>query len=216
MNNKRLSMGVISLICVLAVGGCGLQDRYLKDAEKYMDLGLYGKAVEEYKKAIKAAPEDENIYMGIIEACMEAGDRASAVEYLEQAEEKLTKDSYEGIVNDLEQKATKAVTDVYMAYYSAITDPEVICAPGFEDEYRMFLEEPHCFYDIEKGIGPIEDSVLQTLGLEKGVELFDRIIISDENDPKVMIYIGRKYTDLKVYIKDHDEYVYSNIELTSL
>lgn len=214
MDYKRLSAGSVCLVCALTVVGCGLQGRYIKDAEKYMDLGLYGKAIAEYEKAIKASPEDECIYKGIIEAYMEAGDRVSVLEYLEQAEEKLTKDHYKEIVEDLEQKAGKATGEVYWAYYRALTDPEVICAPGFNDEYHKFLKESHCFYDIEKGNGPIEDYVLQTLGIGKGEELFDSIIIEDEDDPKIMIEIGEKYYDLKVYIEGHDEFTFPDNELT--
>ena len=81
---------------------------------------------------------------------MEEGDRVSVLEYLEQAEEKLTKDHYEEIVEGLEQKAGKATGEVYWAYYRALTDPEVICAPGFDDEYHKFLEESHCFMISKK------------------------------------------------------------------
>ena len=63
MDYKRMATGQVGLVCFLILEG-GLQDRYVKDAEKYMDLGLYGKAIAVYEKAIKASPEDECIYKG--------------------------------------------------------------------------------------------------------------------------------------------------------
>ncbi len=55
MDYKRLSAGPVCLVCALTVVGCGLQGRYIKDAEKRMDLGLYGKVISVYEKAIKAS-----------------------------------------------------------------------------------------------------------------------------------------------------------------
>src|SRR6266511_5797913 len=66
----------------------------IKDAQKYVAKGQFDKAIAEWKKLLKEAPNDPNIYNTIGDLCLKKDSKAEAVDAYNKAADLLAADGF--------------------------------------------------------------------------------------------------------------------------
>ena len=206
MRRTIIRNGLAAVIAAAMLTGCGNPEKCIEKGESLLESGEYEKAIEQFEKAVKLDPTEDDGYLDIISAAISHEDFGLARMYAEEAKENLSEIKYEKVEKEIEKYTMEQLDSIHRAILWALMDPEVVHAIGYDAEEEKYREAPVYIADLHPVDGPICAAMLQTLGVRDGIDVTSRIVVSGESNPEILVqFIGSH--DVQVWIEGHDEYM---------
>ncbi|MCR4641386.1 MAG: hypothetical protein K5697_05075 [Lachnospiraceae bacterium] len=206
---KQLSAAFLT--AALLLGACGI-DKKLDDAAEAMRNEEYVKAINFYEDVLDDDAANIEAYKGLIKASLLDGRGDNALQYYNEAEEKMDPADFRELKHQREkiEKKTSGVLDsIHSALLTVMMDPEIVNRTDYAEVFRAWSENTVHFSVLESSSEwkDYTKAVFHILGVRKTEDVMEDILVYGEMEPN-LCFRFENVNRLKVWIEGHEDELY--------